>query len=901
MSQEGRPQSVATITARAAQLPAHERSRYLDEACGGDEGLRSQVERALQAHEAATMVGDEAGPGSAASPPPPPARGLRAKAAAAAATDRWFGQYRILRALGEGGMGLVYLAEQQTTSQLVALKLVRPGLASPRLLRRFEQEVRTLGLLRHPGIARIYDAGTHDAGFGEQPFFAMEYIEGLPLTEHAKRNALDLRARLELLASVCHAVHHAHTKGVIHRDLKPSNILVDAQGAVKVLDFGVARAVEADDSATMRTEAGQLVGTLPYMSPEQLAGDPGDLDTRSDVYALGVVMYELLSGSLPHDLSSSSLVEAVRIVSERDPAPLSTRDLDMPADVRTICMKALERDRERRYQSASDLAGDIERFLRDEPIAARAPSALYLMTKFARRNRALVAGGAAVLVALAAGIVGTTYMAIRATIQRDRAVVAEMEAEHARRIAEEDAATAKAISGYLTEMLRSADPERALGREVTVRDALDTAAATLDGVFEEQPTVEAEARHTMGSTYMALGAWDAAEPQLVRAHALFLEHHGPDSRDTLNATRSLAKLDIDLNRYAEAEAKLADASERLTRLFGADDPDAVECRAEMARVYIETGRMEEGERIYREVLETYRRTLAPDDPTLLTASHNFSSTLRDLGRLQEAQELFTETLARRRAALGDQHPLTLYSVNSLAAIKSRLGEAEEAEALFRQALIGREKVLGEQHPAAAVARQNLANQLMMMGNLSEAAPLTERAYEVFRTHFGEEHPRTILAVNSLGYLNEELGNLAEAERYYRKALELTRSIRGLGHPETFAPLNNLASLLQRIGKSDEAAAQFEELLRVAGAALPESHYILAIFRNNYGDCLRELGRFREAEPILLSSRETLMAALGEAHARIEKATRRLVALYEAMGDAAKADEWRGRLPAPDAP
>jgi tetratricopeptide (TPR) repeat protein/predicted Ser/Thr protein kinase len=899
-----REHRIRRLVGRALEMPPGERAAFLEGACAGDASLRRGVESALRAHDAATMVdgaGATAPVNGSAGDAHERGRGLRAKseqAAAEAKGARRFGQYRLLRTLGEGGMGLVYLAEQDRTGQLVALKLVRPGLATERLLSRFEQEVRTLGLLRHPGIARIYDAGAEDAGFGPQPYFAMEYIEGRPLTEHAEATGLDLQARLALLVEVCHAVHHAHTKGVIHRDIKPSNILVDGAGCAKVLDFGVARAVEPDAGASMRTEAGQLVGTLPYMSPEQLGGDPADLDTRSDVYALGVVMYELLSGSLPHDLTSSSLVDAVRIVSERDPTPLLMRNQALPADVRTICFKALERDRERRYQSASDLARDIERFLADEPISARAPSTMYLLRKFARRNQTLVAGAAAVLIALGAGFVGTAYMAVRATIQRDRAVSAEAAAEAARRIAEEDAATAKSITGFLTSMLASADPETALGRELTVRDALDTSAVTIENAFESQPMVEAEVRLTLGSVYSGLGEIDRAEPHLIRARDLLLERQGPDSRDTLNANRFIGNMHAEKGEFELAEPMLAGAIERLRTQFGPNDPDVISAERDLARVLAETGRMEEAEGSYRELLERCRRVLGPDNEQTLVALHNLASCVKDQGRLQEALGLMRESLEARRRVYGPDHPQTLYSLNSLAAILSRLGESAEAEALFRETVAGREKMLGPDHPSTALARQNLANQLIMQGRASEAEPEVQRVLEIFTNSLGPSHPRTIVAINALGYLQEDLGNLEEAEELYRRALELTRGAHGMNHPETFAPLNNLATLVQRRGRPEEASVMFDELVSTAAKSLPDTHFFLAIFRNNQGDCLREMGKFDGAEALLLASRESMVNSLGEGHARVTKATQRLVTLYEAKGDAEQAAKWRGALPQP---
>src|SRR5215831_1152755 len=319
---------------------------------------------------------------------PEDARSLQTSATAPGHTV--IGRYRILRLIGEGGMGAVYEAEQDHLRRTVALKIIKPGLASPELLRRFEQESQALGRLQHPGIARIYDAGTADTGFGPQPYFAMEFIHGKSLLEYAKAHELNTRQRLELMAKVCEAVHHAHQRFIIHRDLKPGNILVDESGQPKVLDFGVARVTDSDAQATRQTDVGRLVGTLAYMSPEQVLADPLELDTRSDVYALGVILFELLAGRLPYKISRQ-LHEAVQTIREEEPAPLSAISRAYRGDIETIVAKALEKDKERRYASAADLASDIRHFLKDEPIVARWPSATYRLRKFTRRHKALVA------------------------------------------------------------------------------------------------------------------------------------------------------------------------------------------------------------------------------------------------------------------------------------------------------------------------------------------------------------------------------------------------------------------------------------------------------------------------------------------------------------------------------
>jgi predicted Ser/Thr protein kinase len=416
------PERVEELFHQAVDLPPEQRAAFLDAACAGQPELRAVVEEYLRLDNEAGATGDVPRPGAR----------LRAALGDArpgetASHPARFARYRVVAVLGEGGMGTVYEAEQDNPRRTVALKVIRPGLASAPGLKRFAQEAQILGRLHHPGIAQVYEASVADGG---RPYFAMEFIAGLPLDQYADRHALDVRGRLELIAKVCDAVQYAHERGVIHRDLKPGNILVEESGQPKVLDFGVARVTDADlQTTTAHTEAGQLLGTLSYMSPEQVSADPAAIDQRSDVYALGVILYELLAHRLPYSLAHLPLPEVARVIREHEPSRLGSIDGRLRGDVETIAAKALEKDKGRRYPSAGDLASDIRHFLNCEPIRARPASALYQLRKFARRNKALVGGLLGVMVALAAGAVVSVLYAVRA---EHNALVARQKERRAR-------------------------------------------------------------------------------------------------------------------------------------------------------------------------------------------------------------------------------------------------------------------------------------------------------------------------------------------------------------------------------------------------------------------------------------------------------------------------------------
>ncbi len=773
-------------------------------------------------------------------------------------TPAMIGHYRVLRLVGEGGMGAVYEAEQDQPRRIVALKVIKPGFATSENLRRFQQESQALGRLQHPGIAQIYEASTADTGFGPQPYFAMELIRGRTLREYSEAHQLHAREQLALMAKVCDAVAHAHQRGVIHRDLKPGNILVDETGQPKILDFGVARLTESDVQHTRQTGLGQIVGTLAYMSPEQVLGDPLALDIRSDVYALGVILYELLAGRLPYSLHHKPLHEVLEVIREEEPAPLSSIQRSYRGDIDTIVAKALEKDKARRYASAADLAGDIRRYLADEPITARPASASYQLQKFTRRHKALVAGTLAVFLVLALGVVASTWQAVRA--------------RRAERAAANEAAAARAINDFLQNDLLAlasaatqSGPSAKPDPDLKVRTALDRAAAHIAGKFDTQPEVEAAIRETIGQTYLGLGQYPQARAQLERALNVARRAFGAENPKTLQMINRLGRTAYHQGKYPEAETLYSQALADQRRFLGLEHPDTLSSMSGLATAYTSEGKYAQGEALYRQTLELQRRVLGPEHPDTLSSMIGLAVAYGYEGKFAEETALDSQTLEIRRRVLGPEHPDTLMSMNNLAGDYVEQGNYAQAAALFNQTLEIQRRVLGSEHHDTLMSAFNLATVYANQGEYAQAEALFRQNLEIKRRVLGPEHSETLLCMVNLAAADITLGKYAPAEELSLQSLEIQRRVMGPEHVDTLMSMNNLADAYNGLGNYAEAEALLSRTLeisrRVLGADHPNTLLLLADAASTY----QRQGKYALAESFAAQALAGRRRALGSDH------------------------------------
>jgi serine/threonine protein kinase len=757
----------------ALKLPAAERADYLQAACVGDAELRAQVEALLQ------TVREFVNPvrANTIKVPAPPMEWQGAK----------IGHYKLLQKIGEGGCGVVYLAgQEEPVKRRVALKVIKPGMDTKEILGRFEAERQALALMDHPNIAKVLEAGATETG---RPFFVMELVRGIPITRYCDENKLPTALRLELFIQVCHAIQHAHQKGIIHRDIKPSNILVadhDGVPVPKIIDFGIAKATAAQTltDKTVFTALEQFIGTPAYMSPEQAKLSGMDVDTRSDIYSLGVLLYELLTGKTPFDakkMFSAGLDEIRRIIREEEPPSpskkLSTlaaedqtttaraRQTDSPrlihlvrGDLDWIAMKCLEKDRARRYETANALAADLKRHLDNEAVLARPASNLYRFRKMARRNKGALTVAALMAAVLVAAVCISAWQAVRATRAEKLAAGRSIESENARKEAEAYAALAKqrlaeseAITQFLTEAFRSPDPTRD-GHTITVAETLGAAAKKLEADLASQPPLRAKFQATLGSTYNGLGLYGEAVLLQEKVRDYYVATFGLENSNTVRAISSLASYYDHAGRRDEA-LKLQEQELALSRkVFGLEKGHTLTAMNNLALSYAKAGRRDEALKLREQVLALRRKVGGLESASTLVAMNNLAESYDEAGRRDEALKLRVQVLALSDKASSQQGALKIMAMDNLALSYEELGRLDEALRLREQVLAYHRKVLGPEHPVTLQAMNNLAESYDETGRQDEALKLREQVLALRRKRLGPEHPDTLQSMNDLAWI-----------------------------------------------------------------------------------------------------------------------------------------------------
>ncbi|MBL8824627.1 MAG: tetratricopeptide repeat protein [Planctomycetia bacterium] len=867
------------------------RNAYLDRECGDNAELRQRLDALLKAHESPASVVMQ----------PLAGEGTVAYAASEKPGTLVAGRYKLLESIGEGGMGTVWVAEQtEPVKRKVAVKLIKAGMDSRSVLARFEAERQALALMDHPNIAKVLDGGLTEQG---RPYFVMEYVKGVPITEYCDATRLSIHERLQLFIQVCQAVQHAHQKGIIHRDLKPSNILVapyDDKPVPKIIDFGLAKAMHQSlTERTLHTAHESVLGTPLYMSPEQAQLNNLDVDTRSDIYSLGVLLYELLTGTTPLEkqrFRQAAWDEVRRIIREEEPPRPSTRlsSIDtlptlaagrhtdplkltklVKGELDWIVMKALEKDRTRRYETANGFARDIQRYLSDEVVEARPASAGYRLRKLMARNKGKVLATSLILLALLTGVAVSTWQAVRATRAEHLALAAaeeerkakQREAERAegekqakedavakRKEAETNLAFAKKANDILGSVFIGLDPKANYATVAELRDVLKVnlrkAVKELEGSAIGDPLEVAAMQNTLGKSLRGLGEAKLAIEVLEKARDTYKAKLGPDHPFTLismnnlaNGYRAAGKIELALPLFEET-LKLTKAK------LGAEHPITLAVMFNLSTAYYAAGKWDLALRFYEETLILHKAKLGPEHPETLKIMNSLAVCYQDAGKLDLALPLLEETLKLGKAKLGPDHPDTLVSMNNLANGYYAAGKRDLALPLLEETLKLRKAKLGPDHPDTLSSINNLAVAYQDAGKRDLAIPLLEETLKLMKARLGPDHPDTLVSMNNLanGYMAQR--KLDQAIPLFKETLQLMKAKLGAEHPSTLNCMYNLSAAYQDAGKLDLALLLRREMVTISRKVYPKNSPQLGGHLASLGLILLEAKSFTEAEPLL---------------------------------------------------
>ncbi|MBX7103549.1 MAG: serine/threonine-protein kinase [Gemmataceae bacterium] len=805
------------------------------------------------------------------------------------------GRYALLEQIGEGGMGEVWVAQQsEPVRRRVALKLIKAGMDSKAVLQRFEAERQALALMDHPNIARVLDGGMTD---DRRPYFVMEMVNGLPLTKFCDEAKLTARQRLELFVPICQAVQHAHQKGIVHRDLKPSNILVtmiDGRPTPKVIDFGVAKATAGKlTDESMSTAFGAVVGTLEYMSPEQAGHSGDDVDTRSDIYSLGVVLYELLTGLRPIDanrLKKAALVEMIRMIQEVEPSKPSTRLSTSDAapslaalrqteprqlmsilrgELDWVVMKCLEKQRDRRYETANGLARDIQRFLADEPVEARPPSSAYRFRKFVRRNKGQVVAAGLVLTALVAGVVGTSIGMVQAMNARE----AESRRAEGERLANEQAqrrlVQIEKANDVLGSIFRTLDPNEVVKEERPLRvillDKLDSAITQIQGDAIGDPLLVANTQQTLGLSLIGLGAADKALPLIEKSRDAWLKDKGPDHRETLRCQSNLAHGLSAVGKLNDAVALFEETVPRMKVTLGKEDPLTVRTIGNLGVCYKDLRRTADAMPLFEEVLRVMRTQPDTTPSDMLTAMNNLASCYHDAEKLKEAAELYESALQLAKSRLGTENTDTALVMNNLGGVYLSQNKLDRALSLTEESLKLLRLKLGHDHPVTLTTLNNLGGIYRKLDRLPEALATQEDAYRLQKAKLGPDHPLTINLLTNLAGAHHKMGHPEKALPLLEEAALRRLATVGPGNPLTRSQIDSLMSVCRRLEKMDRALPILDEVVKQSQAKLGATHATTLKYLTDYAIACRDLRKMDRALPLFEEILRVRKETLGAEH------------------------------------
>lgn len=888
---------IEAILERLFEIEGTSRERELIELTAGDEDLREEIRRLLAADADRSAEFDRFLDEGAA-PLAEAALGDREDTVEnVLPSGGRIGLYVLERILGSGGMSIVYLARRQDGAfrQDVAVKVLRHPGRHPDLVRRFRIERQILAHLRHPNIARVIDGGVADGGW---PYLVMDYVEGEPITEYCARTGASLERRLDLFDAVCAAVHHAHQRLVVHRDLKPSNILVTPEGEVKLLDFGIAKLLDAGDAGfdhtVPLTETGLRLFTPDYAAPEQLKGDP--ITTATDVYALGVLLYEILAGERPYRLQGRRPSEIERIVCIEDPAPPSTTAVRTGAeratdttwvdsharqwrshlrgDLDTICLKALRKEPELRYASAQDLAADLQRHREGLPVKARPATAGYRFGKFVRRNLLAVGASCAVVVV-------SLSFATYATLQGGRT-------EMARAVAEVEAQKATAVTDFLLDLFRASDPSLDRGDTLSVRELLERGYERVDAM-KDQPLVQAEVLAVMGRAYRGAGRYDRAEQALRRALAVHEEGGIPDRDAYVHTLGVLGSTLARLERFDEALPLQRRVIEEWTARRGERDPRTAQALGALGETHYDLGEYDTAESLYTRALAVFGELGHSRPKDVIALRGNLATVYASRGDFRRAFAMTESLLVQRKQLLGDDHLEVAVDLHNLAAYSRRLGDAPRAERLYRESLAIRRQQLPDDHPSLALSLDNLAIAIGVQGRLQEAEPLFHEALEIRRRRFGDMHRLVASSYSNLSTLMTRMGEHERSLDYSAQAVEILRRVVSSPNASLAGSLRNYGASLVEVGRLDDARRVSEESLAEYVALTGANSTYAAAVRGQLAAIALEQGDAQEAEQLRRRALVDLRAAFGERHPDVATNWHGLGEALQARGLTAEAD------------